>query len=71
MSFTNFVLLPNATLWDITNPVLYQASAVIPADTNSAMNVNFGFRWFSPEGIGTNALFRLNGRRIVLRSAIS
>ncbi len=31
----------------------------------------FGFRWFAPEGFGTNAVFRLNGKRIVLRTAIS
>ena len=31
----------------------------------------FGFRWFAPEGIGSNAVFRLNGKRIVLRTAIS
>jgi hypothetical protein len=70
-AFTNIVLVTNATLWDITNPVLYQASAMISANTNSAMNVNFGFRWFTPVGIGTNAMLRLNGRRIVMRSAIS
>jgi len=34
-------------------------------------SVKFGFRWFAPEGIGSNALLRLNGKRIVLRSAIS
>ena len=31
----------------------------------------FGFRWFAPEGIGGNALICLNGKRIVLRTAIS
>ena len=31
----------------------------------------FGFRWFAPEGFGSNAVFRLNGKRIVLRTAIS
>jgi beta-galactosidase/beta-glucuronidase len=35
------------------------------------MNPTFGFRWFAPEGIGSNAMFRINGKRIVLRSAIS
>ncbi len=33
--------------------------------------IPFGFRWFAPEGLGTNAMFRLNGRRIKLYSAIS
>ena len=70
-SFTNDVVIANATLWDVTNPVLYTASAAIPGNSFSAMNANFGFRWFTPVGIGTNAMLQLNGRRIVLRSAIS
>ena len=31
----------------------------------------FGFRWFEASGIGDDAVFRLNGKRIMLRSAIS
>ncbi len=31
----------------------------------------FGFRWFEASGIGEDAVFRLNGKRIMLRSAIS
>ena len=31
----------------------------------------FGFRWFAPHGLGTDAVFRLNGDRIRLTSAIS
>ena len=31
----------------------------------------FGFRWFEASGIGADAVFRLNGKRIMLRSAIS
>jgi beta-galactosidase len=69
--FTNVVVLSKATLWDLTNPVLYKADAAIPGNGASGMSVNFGFRWFAAEGIGSNALLRLNGRRIVLRSAIS
>jgi len=70
-TLTNVVVVPSAQLWDLTNPVLYGASASIPGNDFSGKNVNFGFRWFTPEGIGTNALLRLNGRRIVVRSAIS
>ena len=33
--------------------------------------VAFGFRTFAPEGLGTNALFRLNGRRMKIYTAIS
>ncbi len=71
VGFTNVVVLTNASLWDLTNPVLYKAEAAIPGGDASGLRVNFGFRWFTPEGIGSNALLRLNGRRIVLRSAIS
>ena len=33
--------------------------------------IAFGFRWFAPEGVGTNAIFRLNGRRMKIYTAIS
>ncbi len=69
--FTNDAVIPNAQLWDLTNPVLYTASASIPGSDFSGHCVNFGFRWFAPDNIGTNAVLRLNGRRVVLRSAIS
>ena len=69
--FTNDVVVANAQIWDLTNPVLYTASAAIPGSNFSGRCVNFGFRWFDAEGIGSNALLRLNGRRMVLRSAIS
>ncbi len=69
--YTNVVVVPNAVIWDLTNPVLYKAAASIPGNSASDLSVNFGFRWFSPVGIGSNAMLRLNGRRIVMRSAIS
>ena len=34
-------------------------------DVHSA---TFGFRWFAPTGLGKNAIFRLNGRRIKIVS---
>lgn len=55
-------------LWDIDNPVLYRLRFGWGEDTRL---VEFGFRWFGVEGVGTNALLRLNGRRIKLYSAIS
>ena len=64
-------MLANAQLWSLTNPVLYTATASIPGNNFSSNCANFGFRWFTPDSIGTNALLRLNGNRIVLRSAIS
>jgi hypothetical protein len=60
-------------LWDVENPNLYVCEVSLLEDhkqTDSAQQT-FGFRWFAPEGIGSNAMFRLNGKRIVLRTAIS
>ncbi|MGH1558674.1 hypothetical protein ACRAWD_15265 [Caulobacter segnis] len=34
-------------------------------------DVRFGFRWFGVDGVGLDALLRLNGRRVRLYSAIS
>jgi hypothetical protein len=63
---------PSAGLWDIDTPRLYHLrlrwAAGQAQDTRS---VRFGFRWFGAEGIGKNAMFRLNGRRIKLYTAIS
>ncbi|MGN6819541.1 MAG: sugar-binding domain-containing protein [Sphingomonas sp.] len=57
-----------AKLWDLGNPNLYVARFGWGEDTRS---VRFGFRWFAPDGIGSNAVLRLNGRRVRLYSAIS
>ncbi|MBR6240612.1 MAG: hypothetical protein IKQ82_04050 [Lentisphaeria bacterium] len=58
----------NAELWDLDNPNLYTMSVKLG---DESQDQTFGFRWFGPEGIGKDAMFRLNGKRIVLRSAIS
>ena len=60
-------------LWDLENPNLYVCRVSLNdghTQTDSAQQT-FGFRWFAPEGFGSNAMFRLNGKRIVLRTAIS
>ncbi len=66
------VHVASARLWDLDTPHLYhlrlQWKAGKALDTRV---VRFGFRWFAAEGIGKNALFRLNGRRIKLYTAIS
>jgi beta-galactosidase len=62
------VTAADAQLWDMDTPRLYQARFRWGGDEQT---VTFGFRWFSPEGIGTDAMLRLNGRRIRLYSSIS
>jgi hypothetical protein len=64
---------PSAKLWDIDTPNIYYLTLTFETyrgdiDTRT---IAFGFRWFAPEGLGTNALFRLNGRRIKIYTAIS
>ncbi len=70
--------VPGAKLWDPQNPHLYECRIQMQggmqgADSEFADEVRqtFGFRWFDVSGIGTDATFRLNGKRIVLLSAIS
>ena len=77
---------PSAQLWDLDSPHLYRlkaewtAEASVPATvptsidsapTPTTRTVDFGFRWFAPEGVGSTALFRLNGRRVRIYTAIS
>jgi hypothetical protein len=64
---------PEAKLWDLDHPTLYRCEAVLRSGGKAvdSLSQTFGFRWFAPEGIGQNAVFRLNGKRIVLRTAIS
>ena len=68
------VSVPEAKLWDLQSPNLYTCSASLADSLKQAhdnYSKSFGFRWFSLEGIGSNAVLRLNGKRIVLRTAIS
>ncbi len=69
------VLFEGAHLWNINTPELYLLKAAIntegPIDMRDSKKVKFGFRWFAPEGIGTNAVLKFNGERIRLLSAIS
>lgn len=65
--------LPDARLWDIDAPNLYRCDVTL-SDGRRATDSDsrtFGFRWFAPDGVGDEAVLRLNGRRVMLRSAIS
>ena len=67
------VWAPDARLWDLDTPNLHRLR-LRWAETRDAVDsreVRFGFRWFAPEGLGSDALLRLNGRRVRLYSAIS
>ncbi|HEY4355060.1 MAG TPA: twin-arginine translocation signal domain-containing protein [Acidobacteriaceae bacterium] len=67
-----------AEIWDLHSPRLYILRARLsglPSEADERV-VSFGFRSFAPAGIGalgsgTNAIFRLNGRRIRIYSSIS
>lgn len=61
----------NAQKWDLTHPVLYQAQASLNGLVASNRKVNFGFRYITAEGIGTNAKLVFNDKRLVAISSIS
>jgi hypothetical protein len=67
------VSVADAKLWDLEHPNLYVCSISLANNQQitDAYSQPFGFRWFSMDGIGSNAVLRLNGKRIVLRTAIS
>ncbi len=83
--FSETLDAPKADLWSLETPRLYKLRAriVVPAGApaasapaaagvwSDARETTFGFRWFEADGVGTNAMLRLNGRRIRLASAIS
>ncbi|MFZ4456875.1 MAG: sugar-binding domain-containing protein [Bacteroidales bacterium] len=64
---------PDARLWDVENPNLYVCETSLQEKGKITDNDSktFGFRWFELAGIGKDAMLRLNGKRIVLRTAIS
>ena len=67
------VVVPGAKLWDIASPNLYVCTVSLKKGKKlqDSDKKTFGFRWFTVDGVGKDAVFRLNGRRMMLRSAIS
>ena len=70
------IRIPSAMPWDLEHPDLYVCRVSLRTEGTKGREADtaeqtFGFRWFVPEGIGTNAVLRLNGKRIFLRTAIS
>jgi beta-galactosidase len=66
---------PDAKLWSPESPSLYllRAELVSKGANETSHDLReraFGFRWFEPVGIGSNAMLMLNGKRIRLVSAI-
>lgn len=66
---------PSANLWDLDTPNLYKMESSWhtqqPSTDTETREVSFGFRWFTVDGLGKDAMFRLNGRRIRLYTSIS
>lgn len=62
-----------AELWDLSHPKLYDLRATVSAThgQSDARTIPVGFRTFAPEGLGKDALFRLNGRRVKIYTSIS
>lgn len=58
----------DAQLWTPGTPVLHTLEFGWGEDRR---RVEFGFRWIGIDGVGTDAIIRLNGKRIRLYSAIS
>jgi hypothetical protein len=73
ITYTFELECPNAKIWDLDTPNLYHLRLAYQTDDDleDTRTVTFGFRWFGPEGLGSNALFRMNGRRIKIYSSIS
>lgn len=67
------ISLPDARLWSPDTPALYRCEATLVerGRVTDGASRRFGFRWFDIADDGDDARFVLNGRRIVLRSAIS
>ena len=64
---------PEAKLWNPDTPFLYTCRVELHQgrQLKDRSEQTFGFRWFDADGIGKEAVLRLNGQRVMLKSAIS
>jgi beta-galactosidase len=65
------VTVKNIETWDLDTPNLYTIHAEIKGGDDSDFNRTFGFRTVVLEGVGSDAMLRVNGKRVVLKSMIS
>jgi len=67
------ISVPNAKLWDTEHPNLYicETKLLVDGVTKDINSDRFGFRFFAVDGVGSDAVFRLNGKRVFLQTAIS
>jgi beta-galactosidase len=67
---------PQARAWELQRPALYHLRATLGGNGASTRTIAFGFRSFAVDGIdpnnpASNAVFRLNGKRTKIYTAIS
>ena len=76
LSDTTTVSIPikfsGAKIWNLDHPNLYTCEVELKQGKNMIDNTDrtFGFRSFILDGIGKDAMPRLNGNRMMLRTAI-
>ncbi len=65
--------VPEAKVWNLDHPNLYVCNVDLKQgnQTEDQDSKVFGFRWFEAAGIGKDAKFLLNHKRIMIRTAIS
>lgn len=73
ITITRRVNIPDAKTWSVENPDLYvlQTEWASASGDRSVKEARFGLRHFEVREDGGDRMFFLNGKRIVLRSAIS
>ncbi len=67
------ITLPKAKLWSPSDPNLYMLTVAWKGNngTSHSTTKRFGFRWFDVKEVNGDKMFFLNGKRIILHTAIS